>query len=98
MAADAQMGCISDHRGRGMSAELETLLNDLIMKAERTSAEFRQEVANAKRVEEALHRIRQLNGQAFNEALALMQSQSFNRMVDHPPMPPIPVLGQVAWN
>lgn len=57
-----------------MSAELETLLNDLIMKAERTSAEFRHEVGNAKRVEEALHRMRQLNAMAFNEALSIMQA------------------------
>lgn len=57
-----------------MSADLEMILNDLIMKAERTSAEFRNEVANAKRVEEALHRMRQLNAMAFNEALSIMQA------------------------
>jgi hypothetical protein len=58
-----------------MSAELETILNDLIMRAERTAAEFRMEVANAKRVEEALARMKQLNAAAFNEALSLMQPQ-----------------------
>lgn len=57
-----------------MSADLEMILNDLIMKAERTSAEFRNEVANAKRVEDALHRMRQLNAMAFNEALSIMQA------------------------
>lgn len=56
-----------------MSADLEVLLNDLIMKAERTTAEFRHEVHNAQRIENALNRMRQLNAMAFNEALALMQ-------------------------
>jgi len=57
-----------------MSADLEMILNDLIMKAERTSAEFRNEVANVRRVEDALHRMRQLNAMAFNEALSIMQA------------------------
>jgi hypothetical protein len=57
-----------------MSAEVETVLNDLIMKAERTAAEFRMEVANARRVEEALTRLRQLNAAAYNEALGLLQA------------------------
>lgn len=79
-----------------MSAELETLLNDLIMKAERTSAEFRQEVANAKRVEEALQRMRELNAASFNEALALMRLKQVIPMIEQP-LPQFPhFLSRVA--
>ena len=80
-----------------MSAELETLLNDLIMRSERTAAEFRTEVANTKRIEEGLNRLRQLNAMAFNEALALMQSQPFDRVVQPPPQSLPSFLGQ-HWN
>lgn len=56
-----------------MSADLEVLLNDLIMQSEHTNAEFRHELANAHRIKNALNRMRQLNAMAFNEALTLMQ-------------------------
>lgn len=69
-----------------MTADIELVLNDLIMKAERTSAELRHEVANARRVEEALHRMRQLNAMAFNEALSIMQVHQ-PPMIEQPPMP-----------
>lgn len=81
-----------------MSAELETLLNDLIMRAERANADFNREVYNTRKVEEATAIMRRLNAASYEQALSLMQSQSFNRMVDHSPVPPMPVLGQVAWN
>lgn len=83
-----------------MSAELETLLNDLIMRSERTAAEFRTEVANAKRVEEALNRIRQLNAAAFNEALSLMRPmQSFDLDgIRQQPMPQSLPTFPPAWN
>lgn len=69
-----------------MSAELETLLNDLIMQSERTTAEFRHELANAQRIEQALNRMRQLNSMAFNEALAIMH-QPQPMMDRHQEMP-----------
>jgi hypothetical protein len=70
-----------------MSGDLEVLLNDLIMKAERTTAEFRHEVHNAQRIETALIRMRQLNAMAFNEALALMQELPQPVIEQPQPMP-----------
>lgn len=67
-----------------MSAELETLLNDLIMKAERTSAEFRQEVANTRRVQEATAIMRRLNAASYEQAIALLQDQQPMPMVQQP--------------
>lgn len=81
-----------------MSAELETLLNDLIMRSERANADFNREVYNTRKVEEATAIMRRLNAASYEQALSLMQSQSFSRTVDHSPVPPMPVLGQVAWN
>lgn len=58
-----------------MSADLEMILNDLIMRAERTSAEFRREMATAQRIEHALERVKYLNAKTINEAIALLQFQ-----------------------
>lgn len=81
-----------------MSADLEVLLNDLVMKAERTNAEFRHEVANAKRVEEALNRIRQLNAAAFNEALSLMRPLQSLDGIGHQPVPQSLPTFPPSWN
>jgi len=80
-----------------MSAELEVILNDLVMKAERTNAEFRQEMGTAKRLEEALERVKYLNAMTINEALSVLQFQPQNRAVLQP-MPQSPRTFPPAWN
>ena len=56
-----------------MSAELETLLNDLVMKAEKENAAFIRELTNSELVAKAAEHIRRLNENAFNEAMMTMQ-------------------------
>ncbi len=82
-----------------MSAELETLLNDLTMKAEKENAAFMRELANAELVAQAAEQMRQLNEQAFNRAMLTMQRVRQTMIeTQHPAPQSLPsFLGQ-AWN
>lgn len=81
-----------------MSAELETLLNDLIMRSERANADFNREVYNTRKVEEATAIMRRLNAASYEQALSLMHAQAFDRVmpIDARPISAAPHLP--AWN
>jgi len=67
-----------------MSAELETLLNDLVMKAEKENAAFIRELTNSELVAKAAEHIRRLNESAFNESLMTLQKVRQTMMEQQP--------------
>lgn len=78
-----------------MTEYLEADLNDLIMKAERTTADFREEVARAKRIDAALARLRQLNGMAWHEARVMLDDMNRSPR-DLGPLGPAEFVNRVA--